>query len=105
MVLGALAILLAAINLILLIIRVIDKRVNIGVALLIVLGSIVIPYVIAIIAASFATGWNRAGLGIITWAAAGLVAMVSLMAYLSMLEKPPKQIPKSKKENPELLDD
>jgi hypothetical protein len=100
-ILSIVAVGLAIINLILLVLRIIQKRVSIVIGLFIIMAAGFIPYTIAVVAASTATGWGGLDRGLSAWVWSGFILMILLTFYLTSVKK----VEISKKDNDELLDD
>ena len=100
-ILGILAIILALLNAIILIVRMVQRRITFLMGIAIVAASAFIPYGLAVLISSFYAGWSRMGVALISWTISGLIGMFILFIYLAGL----KEVEIPRKENPDLLDD
>ena len=100
---GLVALLFAAVNSILLIVRLVQRKISIWLALIIIAATIFVPYGLAVLAAMGAPGWSGLDAALNMWIWSGLILMLLTFIYL-FSRKEVKGVMK-RKENPELLDD
>ncbi len=103
---GIVALLFAVVNSILIIVRLVQRKLSIWLALIIIAASILLPYGMAVLAAmGSGGGWAGLDAAFIMWIWSGLALMLGVFIYLASLKKTINTISKTKQENPELLDD
>lgn len=91
-ILGFVAIGLAVINSILLLVKLFIGSVKLHIGLLIVVGSAVLPYGLALFAAGFGkNGWDGMDRALNTWIISGFLMMIVVLIYLATIKKGTKE--------------
>ena len=102
---GIVALLFAVVNSILIIVRLVQRKLSIWLALIIIAAAIFLPYGLAVLAAMATGGWGGLDAALNMWIWSGLALMLGVFIYLASIKKTINTISKTKQENPELLDD